>query len=70
MAETGAAELVAPGDAPALHIALKRLIGDPERRRSMASAATAAASGPYSWREAAERTLDVYRSLISPATLD
>jgi glycosyltransferase involved in cell wall biosynthesis len=65
VAETGAAELVAPGDRGALHIALQRLIGDPARRERLAAAATAAAAGPYSWDEAARRSLEVYRGLMA-----
>ena len=60
IAGAGAAELVASGDAPALHLALKRLLGDPARRERLASGARAAAAGPYSWDEAARRTLRVY----------
>lgn len=63
VAATGAAELVAPGDAGALRQALDRLLGDPARRERLASAARAAATGPYSWDAAAARTLEVYRGL-------
>jgi glycosyltransferase involved in cell wall biosynthesis len=63
VAATGAAELVAPGDPSTLREALSRLIADPAARERLAIAARAAASGPYSWDLAAERTLEVYRSL-------
>ena len=61
--------LVAPGDAGALRGAL----GRPARRRGRARAAgaggaRAAAAGPYSWDEAARRTLDVYRELTVRVT--
>jgi glycosyltransferase involved in cell wall biosynthesis len=60
IADAGAAELVAPGDRAALHIALQRLIGDAARRDRLAAAARTAAAGPYSWDSVAARTLDVY----------
>ena len=63
VAATGAAELVPAGDPAALRDALRRLLGDPARREAMAEAARAAAAGPYSWEEAARRTLQVYRSV-------
>jgi glycosyltransferase involved in cell wall biosynthesis len=64
VAETGAAELFAPGDRAALHIALQRLLADPARRQRLAEGARAAATRPYSWDEAATRTLAVYRRLL------
>ena len=63
VAETGAAELVPPGDAGALHAALVRLLGDEDARERLAAAARAAAAGPYSWDRAAAATLAVYRGL-------
>jgi glycosyltransferase involved in cell wall biosynthesis len=63
VAETGAARLVPPGDTPALAAALEELIGDETARRDLAAAATHAAAGPFSWDEAARRTLDLYREL-------
>jgi glycosyltransferase involved in cell wall biosynthesis len=65
VAATGAASLAAPEDPPALRDALQALIDDPDRRAAMADAARAAAAGPFSWDEAARRTLAVYDS-ISP----
>ena len=64
IAATGAAELVPAGDAAALHAALRGLLDDPVRRSQMSAAARAAAAGPYSWDEAARKTLAVYGSLV------
>jgi glycosyltransferase involved in cell wall biosynthesis len=59
----GAGLLVPPGDAAALAAALRRVLDDEAERTRMAQAAAAAAAGPYSWDEAARRTLEVYREL-------
>lgn len=64
VAETGAARLVPPGDTPALASALAELVEDESGRAELAAAATRAAAGPFSWDEAARRTLDLYRELI------
>jgi len=64
VAETGAARLVPPGDTAALATTLRELLGDEPARAELASAATAAAAGPYSWDEAARLHLDLYRELI------
>ena len=64
VALTGAARLVAPDDVAQLHGALSDVIGDPVQRRQLAAAASAAASGPYSWDAAAARTLALYHSLL------
>ncbi len=63
IAATGAARLVPPGDAVALHEALTWLLVDAPLRSQMGRAALAAASGPYSWAEAARKTLAVYDAL-------
>jgi glycosyltransferase involved in cell wall biosynthesis len=60
VAATGAAWLVPPGDADALHHALAELVGDPAQRERLAAAALAAAHGPYSWDQAARATLSLY----------
>ena len=65
VAATGAGVLVSPGDAGALAAAIGRLLGDDAERSRMAQAAATAAAGPYSWDEAARRTLDVYRELTA-----
>lgn len=64
LAACGAAQLVPPGDRAALAAALSDLVGDPAGRERLAAAARAAATGPYSWSEAARRTLALYRSIV------
>ena len=64
VAETGAARLVPPGDTPALASALEELVDDEAARAELAAAAGRAAAGPFSWDEAARRTLGLYRELI------
>jgi glycosyltransferase involved in cell wall biosynthesis len=64
VAETGAAELVVPGDSSALHIALRRLLDDPGRREALAAAAREAAATTYSWDGIAARHLELYESLL------
>jgi glycosyltransferase involved in cell wall biosynthesis len=67
VAATGAARLVAPGDAAALHDVLAGLIADPTERERMSAAALVAARGPYSWDAAAEATLRVYEAVTGSA---
>ncbi len=64
VAAAGAARLVPPGDPIALHDALAGLLADSQEREGLAWGALAAASGPYSWQEAAEQTLALYRELV------
>jgi len=64
VAALGAARLVPPDDPGALRDALSALLGDPREREMLASAAAAAAAGPYSWDEAARATIALYRELI------
>ncbi len=64
VAETGAAELVVPGDAAALHLALRRLLDDPARREGLAAAARRAAATTYSWDSAAAEHLALYEGLV------
>ena len=64
VAATGAARLVPPGDPAALAAALAELVDDEAARAELAAAATRAAAGPFSWDEAARRTLDLYRELL------
>lgn len=63
VAATGAAALVPPADAPALHTALRDLLADPAARARLAAAAREAAAGPYSWDGIAQQTLALYRLL-------
>jgi glycosyltransferase involved in cell wall biosynthesis len=65
VAATGAARLVPPDDPRALHDALAALLADGGARARLELAARAAAAGPYSWHEAARRTLKLYRSLLT-----
>jgi glycosyltransferase involved in cell wall biosynthesis len=62
VAAHGAAELVPPSDPAALRAVLARLLADHSARERLERAALAAAAGPYSWDEAARRTLEVYRA--------
>jgi glycosyltransferase involved in cell wall biosynthesis len=66
VAATGAAELVAPGDPAALHAALAALLTDPDRRATLALAATQAAQTTYAWDASAQRHLALYASLRRP----
>lgn len=63
VAGTGAALLVPPDDPAGLREALISLIEDAGARARLAVAAAAAAAGPYSWDEAARRTLELYRTI-------
>jgi glycosyltransferase involved in cell wall biosynthesis len=62
---TGAARIVPPEDPTALAATLAELVGDEGARAEMASAARAAAAGPYSWDEVARQTLALYRDLFA-----
>jgi glycosyltransferase involved in cell wall biosynthesis len=64
VAATGAARLAPPGEVPALASALAELVADESARAELSAAAQAAAAGPFSWDEAARRTLDLYRDLL------
>jgi glycosyltransferase involved in cell wall biosynthesis len=63
IAQTGAARLVAPGDAAALHDALAALVADAGLRSEMGAAARAAAEGAYSWDAAAAATMALYEAV-------
>jgi glycosyltransferase involved in cell wall biosynthesis len=67
VARTGAARTFPAGDAAALHDAHAELLADPAELGEMAERALAAARGPYSWRESALRTLELYESLLARA---
>jgi glycosyltransferase involved in cell wall biosynthesis len=64
VAEQGAARLVAPQDPAALATALAELVGDETARAELGDAAATAASGSYSWDEAARQTLALYEELL------
>lgn len=64
LAPLRAARLVPPGDADALRDALAGLLADPAEREALAQHARAAAAGPYSWGEAARKTLALYERLV------
>jgi glycosyltransferase involved in cell wall biosynthesis len=64
VAEQGAARLVPPEDPAALATALAELMGDESARAELSAAAERAASGAYSWDEAARRTLALYEELL------
>ncbi|HEX6601452.1 MAG TPA: glycosyltransferase, partial [Solirubrobacterales bacterium] len=64
VAETGAARLVPPGDTATLASTLNELVADESVRAELGAAAARAAAGPFSWDEAASRTLNLYRELI------
>jgi glycosyltransferase involved in cell wall biosynthesis len=63
VARVGAARLVPPGDAGALHDALAALLADPTAREQLAHAATALADGPWSWDVAAQAHIALYERL-------
>jgi glycosyltransferase involved in cell wall biosynthesis len=64
VAAAGAARLVAPGDPGALSEALRELLDDPAARAALMAGARQAAAGPFSWDEAARRTVALYESLL------
>ena len=64
VAAAGAARLVPPGDTDALAKTLAELVADEGARAELAAAASRAAAGPFSWDEAARRTMDLYNELI------
>jgi starch synthase len=66
IADAGAARLVAPDDPGALSGTLRELIADEGARAELAEAARKAAAGPYSWDQAARRTLALYDELLEP----
>ncbi|HEY5142964.1 MAG TPA: glycosyltransferase family 4 protein [Solirubrobacteraceae bacterium] len=63
VAREGAAELVAPGDAAALHATLRRLLDDPAARAALGARAAAAARERFGWDPIARAHLDLYERL-------
>jgi glycosyltransferase involved in cell wall biosynthesis len=64
LARTGAARVVAAGDAAALGEAMRGLLADPAARAQMAAGASAAGAGELSWGAIAQRTLELYARLL------
>lgn len=59
-----AAEYYAAGDISGLNTAVKRMLGwSPDERRSNSAIAVKLASG-YSWNDSADKTLDVFKSVV------
>jgi glycosyltransferase involved in cell wall biosynthesis len=56
--------LIKPGCSKSLVEAIDGLLADPDRRRSLAEAGRARVLDLFSWRRAAERTVDVYREVL------
>jgi glycosyltransferase involved in cell wall biosynthesis len=65
IAATGAARSFPAGDASALRVSLRELLGDRSALAGMAQSARALAQGPYSWGAVATSTLALYESLLS-----
>jgi glycosyltransferase involved in cell wall biosynthesis len=57
--------LVPPQDSGALAAAIDQLLDQPERRDAMGRAGRERVLQHFTWRRAAERTVDVYREVIS-----
>jgi glycosyltransferase involved in cell wall biosynthesis len=57
--------LVPPEDSHALATAIDHLLDQPERRRAMGAAGRARVLANFTWRRAAERTVEVYREAIA-----
>jgi glycosyltransferase involved in cell wall biosynthesis len=56
--------LVAPRDGQALAHAIEQLLDRPEQRASMGAAGRRRVLEHFTWKRAAERTLEVYREAI------
>jgi glycosyltransferase involved in cell wall biosynthesis len=67
IAATGAARTFPAGDAVALRVALRELLADEHARSALAGRARELATGEYSWRAVARRTLELYESLLGEA---
>jgi glycosyltransferase involved in cell wall biosynthesis len=65
LADDGAARLIPPGDAEALHATLVELLEDGDQRARLEVAATQAAATTYSWDAAARATLELYERIRS-----
>ena len=56
--------LVDPGDEPALAASVNALLADPSRAAAMGAAGRERAVAEFSWTTIAERTVELYRSLV------
>jgi glycosyltransferase involved in cell wall biosynthesis len=63
-----AALLVPPGDAQALAAAMARLLGDAGLRARLGADGRARVVARFSWRAAAERTVEAYRAAMRPGS--
>jgi glycosyltransferase involved in cell wall biosynthesis len=63
--ETGL--LVEPGDVPSLRAALEQLLGDPELRARLGTAARRRIAERFSWDRVVDAMLDVYASILGAA---
>jgi glycosyltransferase involved in cell wall biosynthesis len=63
LARAGGARAVPPGDPQALAAAMGGLLADTAARTVLSRGAARLAAGPYSWREAAARSLALYRDI-------
>jgi len=61
--------LVEPGSAPALATAIATLLDAPELRRTMGIAGRARVEELFTWRKAAERTVESYREIMRERAL-
>jgi len=66
VADESAGYLVPPADPPKLADAINRIVGDPQARRAMASAARARVLGSFTVDECYEKTTAIYRGLTEP----
>jgi glycosyltransferase involved in cell wall biosynthesis len=64
VARAGAAVLVPPGDAIALHDTLQALAADPARRAMLATAALRLAASGHNWDAIARKHLELYATLL------
>src|SRR5205814_797387 len=64
VAESGAGEVV-PLDAAAVAAALGRVLADPEAAGRMGAAGRLLVEGRFTWRRAAERSLETYERALS-----
>ena len=62
--EIDAAVHVKPGNAPALHDAIRALLADDDRRAHLRAAAERAAAGEYAWDAIAARHISLYARLV------